>query len=363
MRVLDRYIVKAVCGSVVLVMAVLLTLLALFLFINEQGWVGVGSYGNLQAARYVLLNLPATLVQFLPVAALIGSLLAMGTLARGSELTVMRAAGIGVWRIGVSVMLAGLLLVPAAAVVGEFLAPPLTQVARVGKAVQRNANISITGRGSAWLRDGNRILRAERLSDGGTYGGITLFEIGPDNQLLAVGQAAGARVTADGAWELAPYAESRLEPAQVTARTAATLRLDISANPAFLDAIASDPMELSWRELGRAIAHLRANGQDDRHYRFAYWSKVAGFAAIPLAMLLAVPFMFGSLRSAEGGARATLGLVLGLAWYMLQRMVENGTLAFGLNPVLLAWLPVAVLAATVALLLRMHGGVRPLSAA
>jgi lipopolysaccharide export system permease protein len=247
--------------------------------------------------------------------------------------------------------------------VGEFLAPPLTQLARVGKAVQRNANISITGRGSAWLRDGNRILRAERLSDGGTYGGITLFEIGPDNQLLAVGQAAGARVTADGAWELAPYAESRLEPAQVTARTAATLRLDISANPAFLDAIASDPMELSWRELGRAIAHLRANGQDDRHYRFAYWSKVAGFAAIPLAMLLAVPFMFGSLRSAEGGARATLGLVLGLAWYMLQRMVENGTLAFGLNPVLLAWLPVAVLAATVALLLRMHGGVRPLSAA
>jgi lipopolysaccharide export system permease protein len=363
MRLLDRYIIWTITRLTALVMAVLLTLLALFLFINEQGWVGAGSYGNLQAARYVLLNLPATLVQFLPVAALIGSLLAMGTLARGSELTVMRAAGIPVWRIAVSVLLAGLLLVPVAAVVGEWLAPPLTQLARIGKAVQRNANISVTGRGSAWLRDGTRVLRAEQRSGDGGYGGITLFEIGPDNQLLAVGQAAGAHVTADGSWELEQYARSRFEPQRVTSARVAAQRLGISADPAFLDAIASDPMELSWRELGRAIAHLQANGQDNRHYRFAYWSKVAGFAAIPLAMLLAVPFMFGSLRSAEGGARATLGLVLGLAWFMLQRMVENGTLAFSLNPVLLAWLPTLLLAAAVALLLRPQGVARPLSAA
>ena len=53
-------------------MMVLLTLLALFLFINEQGWVGVGNYGSLQALRFVLLNLPGQLLQFLPVAALIG---------------------------------------------------------------------------------------------------------------------------------------------------------------------------------------------------------------------------------------------------------------------------------------------------
>lgn len=364
MRVLDRYIVKAICGSVVLVLAVLLTLLAVFLFINEQGWVGVGSYDNLQALCYVLLSLPATLVQFLPVAALIGSLLAMGTLARGSELTVMRAAGIPIWRIAVSVLLAGLLLVPVAVGVGEYLAPPLTQMARIGKAVQRNSNISIAARGSAWVRDGRQILRAERLSGNGGYGGIMLFEIGPGNRLMAVGQAAGAHVAADGSWELEHYAQSRLEPQRVVAGMVAVQRLDISANPAFLDVIAGNPLELSWRELGPAIAHLQANGQDDREYRFAYWSKLAGFAAIPLAVLLAVPFTFGSLRSAEGGARATLGLVFGLAWFMLQRMVESGTITFGLDPLLLAWLPAALLATAVTLLLlRLHGSARPVSAA
>ncbi|MEO6079935.1 MAG: LPS export ABC transporter permease LptG [Steroidobacteraceae bacterium] len=351
MRVLDRYIVKAVGGSVSLVLTVLLTLLALFLFIDEQGWVGVGSYGNLQAVHYVVLNLSATLVQFLPVAALIGSLRATGALAGGSELTVMRASGIPVWRIAVSVLFAGLLMVPFAVVVGEYLAPPLTQMARINKAVQRNANISLTGRSSAWIPDGRQILRAERLSGEAGFGGITLFEIAPGNQLLAVGQAHGAHVTADGSWELEGYVQSRFEPQRVSSGSFAAQRLNVSASPAFLGAIASDPKELSQRELRSAIAHLRANGQDSRRYRFAYWSKVAGLAAIPLAVLLAVPFMFGPLRSAEGGARAMLGLAFGLAYFIFQRMVESGTVVFDLDPLLLAWLPATLLAAAVALLL------------
>jgi lipopolysaccharide export system permease protein len=350
MRVLDRYIIKAICGSVAQVLAVLLTLLGLFLFINEQGWVGVGSYDNLQALKYVLLNLPGTLAVFLPVAGLIGSLLAMGTLARGSELTVMRAAGISIWQIAFPVLCAGVLLVPVAVAVGEYLAPPLAQMARVGKAVQRNGNISIAEGNSAWIRDGEQILRAEQSADAG-FGGITVFDLAPDNQLAAVGQSPGAQVAADGSWELRDFAQSRFSPDAVASSMMAVQKLGISASPAFLSAIASDPMDLSGRELGRAITHLRANGQDARHYRFAYWSKLAGLAAIPLALLLAVPFMFGSLRSAEGGARASLGLAFGLGYFMLQRMVENGTLVYGLNPLLLAWLPAMLLAAAVAALL------------
>jgi lipopolysaccharide export system permease protein len=113
------------------------------------------------------------------------------------------------------------------------------------------------------------------------------------------------------------------------------------------------------RDLDKVIASLSDNGQDARPYRFAYWSKLAGFAAIPLAVLLAVPFLFGSLRMAEGGARATLGLALGLSYFILQRMVASGTIAFGLDPVLLAWVPTLLLAAAVALLMvRLHRRVR-----
>jgi lipopolysaccharide export system permease protein len=333
------------------VLAVLLTLLALFLFFDEQGWVGVGSYGNLQALRYVAMNLPATLVQFLPVAALIGSLRALGLLARGSEFTVMRAAGIPVWRIGFSVLLAGLVMVPLAFGTGEYLAPPLTQTARVAKAVQRNASISMTGRSSAWVPDGAQILRAERLPGEAGFGGITLFELAPGNRLAAVGQAHGAHVTAEGVWELEGFEQSRFEPQRVLSASEPAHPLTLSASPAFFGAIASEPKELSLRELNAAIGHLAANGQDTRVHRFTYWAKVAGFAAIPLAILLALPFAFGSRQRAEGGARMVIGLSFGLAWYLMQRMVESGTIVFALDPLFLAWLPTLILAAVTALLM------------
>ncbi len=125
-----------------MVMAVLLTLLALFLFIGEQSDVGTGNYGSPQALHFVLLNLPTQLFQFLPIAALLGALLGMGALARGSELTVMRASGVSIARIGVSVGIAGILLTVMAVLIGEFLAPPLAQMARAGKAIARYSSIN-----------------------------------------------------------------------------------------------------------------------------------------------------------------------------------------------------------------------------
>ena len=38
-------------------------------------------------------------------------------------------------------------------------------------------------------------------------------------------------------------------------------------------------------------------------------------------------------------------LLLGIGLFLLQRLIESGTVVFNLNPVLLAWLPTTLLAA------------------
>ena len=96
-------------------------------------------------------------------------------------------------------------------------------------------------------------------------------------------------------------------------------------------------MQDALRELRRTATYLEANGQDARRLRFMFWSVVARLAALPFAALLALPLLFGPLRLKETGARATLGLALGLAYFILSRMVESGTIALGLNPLVLAW--------------------------
>ena len=343
MRVLDRYIVSALCRHIALSMLVLLVLAGLFLFVNEQGWVGAGSYGQAAALRYVLAQLPATALQFLPVAALLGALLAMGELARGSELTVMRAAGVSVGRIAASMALAGVLLLPVAVLVAEWLAPPLAQAARTGKALARNGSLSLA-EGAAWLRDGERLVRVD------PQGAVTVFEL-QGARLAAMVTAARSLQQPDGSRRLLDAVRVRFDASGAQQERHAAMALGAGAGTELFRLVAADPRQQSTRQLWQGIARLQAQGQDATAQRFALWSGVARLAAIPLAMLLALPLLLGFMRGAGAGSRASLGLLLGLLYFLIQRTVENGTLAFALNPVLLAWLPTLLLAAAVLLLL------------
>jgi lipopolysaccharide export system permease protein len=67
--------------------------------------------------------------------------------------------------------------------------------------------------------------------------------------------------------------------------------------------------------------------------------------------LLAIPFVLGSLRSAGAGTRTLMGLILGVGFFLLQRMIESGTVEFNLNPFILAWMPTALLGIVTLLLL------------
>lgn len=351
MTTLDRYVVRAVLSGVLMVVAVLLTLGGLFLFMGQQDDIGVGSYTTLDALGFVLLNLPQQAWELLPISALIGALIGLGTLARGSELVVMRGAGLSVWRIAASVLMAGLLLGGLGAVLGELLAPPMQQLARQQKAFDKFSDVSFAGGGGAWVRDGNLIVNVERQSGESQFGGMVLYELSPTHALVAVGRAASARAGADGTWSLAQYAESRFAGDGVLASRVASRAIDSNLSAEFLGIASTDPQQLPSAVLLRMIRHLEANGLDARQATYSLWSRIARTVAVVTAVLLALPFVFGSLRGAGAGARTTLGLVIGIAFFLLQRMLESGAVLFDANPVLLAWVPTALMGGIAALLL------------
>ena len=355
MRVLDRYIVNTLLAAVTVVTLVLLVLLGLFLFISQQGEIGVGNYGSAQALWFVLLNMPDQLFQFLPISTMIGSLVGLGSLARGSELTVMRASGVSIRRIGVSAGMAGLGLALLALLVSEFAAPSLGQLARERKALAKFSNISFAGQGGAWVRDGDLILKVEHQSGEGAFGGLVVFDLSSTNPVLSVGRAASALELPHSGWQLNGYAESRFSDAGVAVSREQARKLDTRISGAFLGVATADPTQMSVRALHSLLRYLRSNGQETRAFEFALWSRIAKVVAVFFSVLLALPFVFGSLRSAGAGARAAQGLILGLAYFLLEKMVESGTLAFGLDPLLLAWAPTLLLAVVVgALVLRMR---------
>ncbi len=353
MSVLDRYVVRAILGAVLLVVAVVLVLGALFVFIDQQSDIGTGHYTALAAFWYTLLNLPQLAYELLPIMALIGSLLGLGSLARGSELTVIRATGVSVGRLAGIALSAGLILVIIEVLLGEFLAPPLQQAAREHKAFSKLSNVSFGGGSGAWVRDGDLILNVAGQSGQRQFGSMQIFELSPQHRLLALGHAAHATAGAKGKWLLADYTESRFVDDTVTATPSGQRLLESNVSAGFLGLAIEDPKQLTSRALWRLIRYFQSNALDTREYLFAFWSRIARTVAIAFTVLLAIPFVLGSLRAAGAGTRMMMGLILGIGFFLLQRLIESGTVVFNLNPVVLAWLPTALLAVvTVGLLAR-----------
>jgi lipopolysaccharide export system permease protein len=340
---LDRYIARTLLSSIALVMAVLLTLGMLFVFIGEQSDVGVGRYGMLDALAYSAMSVPQFALEAFPAGVLVGALVGIGILARSQELTVMRASGMSKPQLSLAVLISAGLLIAVALLIGEFLAQPLGQLADARKAFAKYANISFAGAGGAWIRDGDTILNVQGRSGPAQFGGMLVFELTSDNRVAAIGSAEHATAAGPQSWQLQNYKESRFVEDSVTSVSGSQRALHTAAGADLLQLSVSDPGVLALHTLYTAIRYLRANNLDAQPYVFAFWSRVARTVGILAAILFALPFGFGVLRSASLSARTTLGLALGILYFFLQRLVESGTLVFNLNPLLLAWVPTALL--------------------
>ncbi|MGB1271760.1 MAG: LptF/LptG family permease, partial [Endozoicomonas sp.] len=156
MRKLDRYISLNVLASTVVVLLVLVFLEGLFSFLGQLDDVQ-GNYQTFDVFIYTLLMTPKKIYELIPVSALVGCLAGLGSLASNSELVVMRAAGVSLWRMLVAVMKPALLLILVGVLLGEHLAPISEQVAETRRAIARSADGSYSGEG-VWHREGNEFM-------------------------------------------------------------------------------------------------------------------------------------------------------------------------------------------------------------
>ena len=298
---LSRYIMRAVLGTTLLVMLVLLTLSGLYIFITQQDEIGVGSYSLTDAFLFVGLNLPKYAFDMLPIAALIGALLALGNMARSMELIVVRAAGVSVVRIAMWVAGAGVILMLLTAVLGELVAPQLEQYGQRMKTFQKYHDYSLAGNRSAWAKDGDTIVSVGQQSGDNRYGGVYVFNFDAQHRLRSVGRASSASIDANNVWRLENFRESRFEEERVVPRgpSAAQVRTRLSAE--FLGLAVLDPESLPGRGLLSYIRHLKQNGLDSRSYETAFWARIARTVAVAIIVVLAVPFAFGPMRSTGTG--------------------------------------------------------------
>jgi lipopolysaccharide export system permease protein len=227
--------------------------------------------------------------------------------------------------------------------VGEYVAPPLAQLAKREKTTSKMADVSFAGSSSAWVKDGNLILRVQTGEVDQSFGGVSLFELDGATRLRSVQRADRISVADPQHWRMHNVATTRFGDDRIDSTVQEEVTIRSTVNPDFLGLAATDPDLLTLRGLASYIDHLRRNSLDTAYYEIGYWSRIARIFAVIIVTLLALPFVFGPLRTTGAGTRTVIGVMLGVVFFLVSRTVENGGQLFGLNPVIVAWLPTSTI--------------------
>ena len=341
--ILSQYMMRAIIAATALVLIVLLALAGLFEFIAELDDIQ-GNYQTPRVVLYTLLRLPQLAFEMLPVAVLIGSLLALGGLAANSEIIVMRSAGLSIRRLSGMVAITGFTLLVFTGLLGEFIGPPLDYYARNMRLQARFEQEDDRLGNETWVRDGPVMLHLERVSAEFEFGNVYMFLLDEEGGLAAIAKADNSGIDDDDRWILENLKETRFQDdsVQVVESSIAVESFNIDAEVLGISLV--KPQSLSGQGLTSYISYLKRNSLDSRRYETELWYRVARTATVMIMPVLALAFVFGSLRTGGAGARLMIGVVIGLAYYLASEMLANSGQVFNLNPALVAWLPSLALA-------------------
>lgn len=335
---LDRYIARHVVQGTLVWLVALVALFSFIAFIDDIDKVGHGKYTTMMAIEYMVLTMPSLTFELFPLAALVGALMGLGTLASSSELTVIRSSGVSVRRICGAVMAGAMVLIVVAVCVGELIAPTAEQFAQARRSLALTDELKVNTNSGFWIRDGSSFINIRRVLENNEMREVNIYEFDAQKQLRVATRADRARHE-NGKWQLDGIVQSHLADDGVSVRRIPAAVWDSLFDPKLIEVVALAPESLSILGLRRYIDYLNRNGLDTTRYDFALWHKFIYPLATGVMILLAVPLVLGQLKSASLGARLVVGVIVGIAFHVISQAAGQLGLVYGLSAAFSATMP------------------------
>jgi len=292
--------------------------------------------------NYYLYYLPEIIHKMLPVASVVGMVLAISTLNKGSELIALFAAGMSLFRISRWIMISLAVLAIADYISSDKLLPSFMRQKNFvyfNDIERKPSKFQTIKYDKIWYRSRNTIFNIKTLnSEGNLAQGLSLYFFDEKwnlKQLLT----ADSVVMEGSKWLLKngtisvftsessfPMNDKFKEKSIVMSEDAKDLRN--TGQTADM---------LTHNELAQYISKNKEAGLDTVKYEVDYFSKLSYALAGLVMSLLALPFCVGQARN--GGMAKNVGLVLGLVlfyWILyssMQTLGNHGTLP----PLIAAW--------------------------
>ncbi len=352
MKLLDHYIAATVLRGFLLILAVLTVLFSLLAFVEQLGFVGQGQYTAKDALICMVLTAPYRVVQIAPVSMLLGALLALGGLARNSELIAFRALGVSEMQIVGALMKLSVPVIVALFLIAQFVIPPGQLMAQHVQAEASGEAAPLRSAGGFWVERDHQYLNVQRFGYGNTPENIDIYTFNADGSLNSYTHAKRAEVEPDGTWMLVGVLQKTADSTHFN-----TITLDEMPWPSFISShqmrlLMLPPEMMPPLALYKYIGERKRLDQQAQRDELTFWSMISvPFSLLGMAMI-ATPFVFGVQRMQSAGRQLLIGAVLGIMFQVGQQVIFYLGLRLSLNPAITALAPSAALLGAAAYLIR-----------
>jgi lipopolysaccharide export system permease protein len=339
-KIIDRYLGRNTLQGFLLVLSLLVVLLSFMELLIQIKDIGKGSFQMPDAFSFVVLTIPKRIVDLMPVAALLGSIVALGLLADHQELTAMQAAGVSVQRIAFSVLGTSVVIMLTAIIMAEFVAPPLDQTARIQRSRAIYGKAMIMSKEGFWVRHGSAFVHVGRSLSPERAANIEVYELDESGRLRQFISAAEAVIHGGQDWELRGIQAKTFSADAVSAPSMNEYRLTSFLTPGQVALLQLPPDSLSLSDLWNYIRSLDERAQNSKAYALAFWQKTCLPLTTGVMVLLSLTFIFGSTRTRNASQRIFAGMLTGVVFQLATQIFGHLGLLLNIPPLLTTLAPV-----------------------
>jgi lipopolysaccharide export system permease protein len=345
--ILDRYMLTELAGPFVFGLAAFMLIFAATELINIAKLVS-NEHAPLWAALLVFAwSLPGDVVLVIPMALLLGTLLAVQRLSGESEITAMKSAGITFARIVAPLLAVGFVMSGVTYAIQEQLVPyasgQLTVIEDnvINHVSAFNRDLTV----SAPLPGGGRQVTIATAYEPHSRAllHVTLIQYDNRNDARQIIFADRAEFSADR-WTLQNASLYRFNPDGTTLSEPSVPQQEVEIGEKPTDLMKrmsnDDPENMSRAEIAEVVRSGQLTQNEYRKYVTTYQEKLARPFACFVFILIAIPFGLRSMRS-SGSTSVGFGLSLAIVfvYYVVMTVCSFAAQAFVGFAALWAWVP------------------------
>lgn len=311
-----------------------------FIELSERLLKGTASAGNLVA--YMIFMTPEYIYFVIPIAVLLAVLVTIGILTKTSELTIMRACGISLYRAAAPLLALGLVASALLFVVQEkALARGRAQAEAISDQMRGRAPRGSGVLTRRWMagRGGQLYHYASFNPRRGELARLSIFEIDPEGWRITKQTFTPLARFRDGVWQAeAGWIQSFPAEGPPSRATLEAGPLAGVEPPGYFGTEVVEAASMELPALRRYVADLRSSGADASAAEVEFHRKIAFPFVAVIMTLLAVPF---AVTTGRRGALYGIGLGIALSiayWFILTVFGALGTTGI-LPPIMAAWAP------------------------